>query len=128
MRNVFAVGPAGEPEFVGEQPDVDAEFVQDIETALRRGSGDQMCFDRVQLWIDDRTSIEGPDRQRDREPFDQKPHADGGPAGDDGETDICRVQFAHRGLGRLGDALVPRQQRAVDIGHHQLDFGHASFN
>jgi hypothetical protein len=47
MRDVFAVAVAGEPEIVGEQPDIDAEFVEHVETALRRGRGNQILLDRL---------------------------------------------------------------------------------
>ena len=45
--NVFAVGSPREPELVGKQPDIDAEFVQHVETTPGRGRGDQMLLDRV---------------------------------------------------------------------------------
>ncbi len=115
MRDVFAVAPAGEPEIVGEQPDIDAEFVQHVEAALGRSRGDQMLFDRIQFGIDDRAAVEGPDRQHDRERLDQKPHADGRTAGGDGETDAGIVQPPPRGFGAVGQGLVLGQQRAVDI-------------
>jgi len=76
MRDVFTVGVAREPFFVGEQPDIDAEFVQHVDAALSCGRRDQVLLDRIELRVDDRTSIKGPDRKRDPKRLDQKPHAD----------------------------------------------------
>ena len=49
VRDIFAIAIAGEPFVGGEQPDVDAEFVEDLEAALGRERRDQMLLDRVQL-------------------------------------------------------------------------------
>ena len=91
IRDIFTIAIAREPGIVGEQPDIDTEFVQQIEAALSRGRGDQVLFDRVQLRIDNRTAVERPDRQRDPERLDQESHAGCRTAADDSETDarIC---------------------------------------
>src|SRR4029079_1782900 len=62
MWDVVAVGVAGEPLLVSEQPDIDAEFVQHAETALGRSGRDQMLLDEVQFRIYDRASIECAER------------------------------------------------------------------
>jgi hypothetical protein len=127
MRDIGAGGIAREPFFVGEQPDIDAELVQDGNTAFRRGCRDQMLLDRIQLGIDDRTAVEGADRQGDLKRLDQKPHADGRAARGDGEADAALVQFANRGLRGFGQGLVLGQQRAIHIRYDEGDAGHARF-
>ena len=83
-----------------------------------------MLLDRLELGVDDRAAVEGADGQRDRKRLDQKAHADGRPAGDDGEADAGVVQFAHGRLGAIGQNFVLRQQGAVDVGNHKRDTGH----
>ncbi len=124
MRNIFAVRIARQPLVIGEQPDVDAEFAKQVDTALRHGRRDQVLFDRLQLRIDNRTAVEGADRQVDRQRFDQEVHADGRAAGDDGEADPCRAQLAHRGFRVRGKQLVLGHERAVDIGNNKGNAGH----
>ena len=93
----------------------------------RGGGRDQMLFDRIQLRIDDRAAVEGADRKRDLQRLDQKSHADGRPAGGDGEADAGCMQPPHRGLGAFGQGLVLGQQGAVDIGDDEGDAGHERF-
>src|SRR5947207_12291522 len=83
-----------------------------------------MLLDRLQLRIDDCAAVERADRQRDRQRFDQKAQPDGGPAGNDSETDAGRVQRAHGVLGAVGEGLVLGQQRAVAIGNNKCNAGH----
>jgi hypothetical protein len=47
VRNVFAVRVAGVPAIVGEQPDVDAEFGEQIDAELRGRGRYQMLLDRL---------------------------------------------------------------------------------
>src|SRR5262249_28181239 len=54
-----------------------------------------------------------------------KIHADGGPAGDDGEADISRAQLLDRRFGCVGQALVLGDQRAIDVGNDEFYAGHA---
>ena len=82
------------------------------------------CSIGFSLRIDDRAAVEGSDRERDRERLDQEAHADGRTAGDDGEADAGLMQLAHRALGGVGQGLVFRQQRAVDVGDDKRDAGH----
>src|ERR1700678_3986282 len=86
-----------------------------------------MLFDRVQLCIDDRTAVEGPDRQRDLKRLDQKSHANRRTAGSDGEADAARLQAPHRALGAFGQDLVFGQEGAVDIRDDEGDAGHDRF-
>jgi hypothetical protein len=106
VRNVFAVRIAGQPLVVGEQPDIDAEFNKHINAALRCPGRDQMLFDRSQPGVDDRAAVERADRQCNLKRLDQKAHADGRSAGDDGETDTGLVQLANRTLVALRQHLV----------------------
>src|SRR5690349_813085 len=84
-----------------------------------------MLLDRPQLRIDDRRAVEGADRQRQRQRLDEKFHAEGGTAGDDGEANSGRAQLLDRGLGGIGQPLVMGDQRAVDVGDNEFDAGHA---
>ena len=127
VRHVFAVVAANDPLLVGEQPDVDAEFVQHLDAAPGCSGRDQMLLDRLQLRIDDRTAVERPDRKRDAERLDQKPHADRRPAAGDGKTDAGIVQPLHRALRAIGQTLVVGHQGAVDVGDHQRDAVHDCF-
>src|SRR6476659_5494787 len=84
-----------------------------------------MLLDRLHLGIDNRTSIEGADRQRDVEWLRQKPHPDDRAARDDGEGDASVVQPLHRPSRAIGKCFVLCQKRAVDIGHNKRDPAHA---
>ena len=83
-----------------------------------------MLLDRLERGVDDRTAVEGADGKRDRKRLDQKTHADGRPAGDDGEADAGRMQLAHGCLCAIGQNFVLRQQGAVDVGNNKRDTGH----
>src|SRR6185312_9190426 len=74
------------------------------------------------------TAVEGADRQRDLKRLDQESHADGRPARGDGEADPGFMQLPHGGARGLGQTLVLGQQRAVDIGHHERNAGHAGLD
>ena len=124
VRDVFAVGIARVPAVVAEQPDIDTERIEHVEAALRHRRGDQMLLDRLEPGVDDRTAVEGADGKHDRKRLDQKAHADGRPAGDDGEADAGLVQSAHGCLCAIGQNLVLRQQGAVDVGNNKRDAGH----
>src|SRR6202030_2207734 len=87
----------------------------------------QLLFDRVQLCIDDRTAVEGPDRHDDLKRSDQKPHADGRTAGSNGEADAALLQTPKRALRAFGQDLVLGQQGAVDIRDDEGDTGHDRF-
>lgn len=47
VRDIFTIAVTREPLMAGEQPDIDAEFVEYIEADLRRGRWDQMLLDRI---------------------------------------------------------------------------------
>jgi hypothetical protein len=83
-----------------------------------------MLLERLEPGINDRTAVEGADRKCDRKRLDQKAHADGRPAGDDGEADAGRMQLAHGRSCPIGQNFVLRQQGAVDIGNNKRDTGH----
>src|SRR5260221_7381917 len=97
-----------------------------MEAAVRHVGPDQMLLDRLKLRIDDRAAVERADRECDLQRFDQKTHADGRPAGDDGEADPGLVQLANRALVALRQHLVLGQQGAVDIGNNERDAGHGA--
>ena len=86
-----------------------------------------MLFDRIHLRIDDRAAVEGADRQLELKRRDQKIHADGRAAGDDGEADPGVMKPPRRRFRRIGQCLVLGQQRAIDVGNHQRDAGHVRF-
>ena len=92
--------------------------------ALCHRRRDQMLLDRLQSRIDDRTAVEGADRQHDHKRLDQKAHADSGPTGDDREADSGLVQPAHGRLGAVGQDLVLGEEGAVDVGYHERDTCH----
>ena len=124
VRNVFAVGIACVPAVIGEQPDIYAERVEHVEAALRYWGRNQMLPDRPELVVNDRAAVEGADGKCDRKRLDQKTHADGRPAGDDGEADAGLVQPAHGCLCAIGQYFVLRQQGAVDVGNNKRNAGH----
>ena len=124
MRNVLAVRVARVPALVGEEPDIDAERIEHVETALRHARSDQMLLDRPELVVDDRAAVEGADGQRDRKRLDQKAHPDSRPAGDDSEADTGLVQLAYGRLRAVGQNFVLRQQGAVDVGDNKRNAGH----
>src|SRR5882724_12659988 len=85
-----------------------------------------MLFDRLELRVDDGAAVERADRECDRQRLDQKSHADGRPAGDDGETYAGLVQLTDRALVALRQHLVLGQQGAVDIGNNERNAGHGA--
>ena len=84
-----------------------------------------MLLDRLQFGVDNATAVEGAERQRDVQRFDEKPHADGRAARRDGEADPCLVQSLHRALRSVGQRLVLGQQRTIDVGNDERDAGHS---
>jgi hypothetical protein len=83
-----------------------------------------MLLDRPEPGVNDRTAVEGADGKRDRKRLDQKAHADGRPAGDDGEADAGRMQPAHGRSRPIGQNLFLRQQGAIDVGNNKRDTCH----
>src|SRR5579872_7277972 len=127
MGDVRAAWVADQPAVACEEPDIDVELTEQVEGASRRGFGDQMLFDRIQSGIGDATAVEGAERKCEPQGLDENPHTDGRPARRDGETDAGVAKLHDRGLGCLGQSLVPGEKRAVDIGHHERNFVHARF-
>src|SRR5689334_9418298 len=125
VADILAVWIASQPLFIGEQPYIDAELFEQCDGALNDRGWNEVLLDRPHPGIDDGAAVEGAERQRERERFDQKFHADGWPAGDDGEADAGRTQFLHGVACGLRHALVGGDQRAVDVGDNELDAGHA---
>src|SRR6185437_12065936 len=97
------------------------------EAASSRGGAQDMLLDRIHVGIDDRTAVEGADRQFDLQGLDQKVHADGRPARDNGESDFRLMQALDCGDRAIGQGLVFGQQRAVDVGNHHRNAGHVRF-
>ena len=89
-------------------------------------AGIRCCSIGFNCGIDDRAAVEGAEGQGDRKRLDQKSHADGRAAGDDGKTDAGFAQPPHRIPGSIGQRLVLGNQRAVDVGDNELDTGHAA--
>ena len=81
------------PALIGEQPDIDANALST--SRLRCATaGDQCCSIGLKSGVDDRAAVEGADGKRDRQRLDQKTHADGRPAGDDGEADAAACSLS----------------------------------
>ena len=69
--------------------------------------------------------LKAPTGKRDRERLDQKPHADGRAAGDDGEADAgIAAAAAPRPCVPSVRILSLGEQGAVDIGNDEGDAGH----
>src|SRR5689334_18494045 len=105
VADIFAVRVTRKPLIAREYPDIDAELFEQPDRAPRDTGRQEVLLDRLQLRVDDRTAVEGTERQRQRQRLDQKVHADGRTAGDDGEADPGGAQPLDRGLRRLGQPL-----------------------
>ncbi len=83
-----------------------------------------MLHDRLEVAVHHGAAVERADGQRDPQWFHQEAHADGRAARRDGEADAGVFEFLHGRLGRVGEAFIVRDERAIDIGHHESDLGH----
>src|SRR5712671_4023261 len=74
-----------------------------------------MLLDHCKIRPDDGAAIEGADRKPERQRLDEHPHAHGWTAAIHGELNTAFLQQPHRTHGRIRQALIRSDQRAVNI-------------
>jgi hypothetical protein len=116
-----ALGVGHVPIRAAVDPGVEVEGPHEISQGHHKLLGEHTLLDHRHVTIYQQPAVEGGDRGLDVERLDQHRHAPRGPAAGDREQDPGLAEPMHCVDSPVGQHLVLRHQRAVDVGQKQPD-------
>src|SRR3954447_1368081 len=120
--DVWRLWVANQPLVANIDPAIEALADDQVESFLGGIERQQLLLDDGQIRMHEKAAIESGNRGIDRQWCDEHCHAPGRTTAGDSKTDAVVVQAVH-GLERaLGQHLVARHQRTVNVGEQQRYF------
>ena len=102
-------------------PDAQRGRLEELDRRRDELLADDALLDHLHPGLDDETAVERRDRRPKRERLDEHRHAARRPPARHREVDPRVVQLVHRLDRAIGEHLLLRDERAVDVREQQLD-------